>query len=73
MVGRFVDTLQPVRAYELADTVCGSHVRSWFRRLDAIFSNLAIGNKITVVTTVAQTVGLRSPDHSRHPPDRDFT
>ena len=44
-----------------------SHVRSWFRRCDTNFPHL------TVVPTVSQTVGLRSPDHTRHPPDRDFT
>ena len=29
--------------------------------------------KITVVPTVIRTVGLRSPDRSRHPRDREFT
>ena len=32
-----------------------------------------IWDKVTVVATVTQTVDLRSPDRSRHPPDRKIT
>jgi len=36
-------------------------------------STFGVWDKVTVVPTVTETVGLRSPDRSRHPPDRDFT
>ena len=32
-----------------------------------------IWDKVTVVSTVVLTISLRFPDHSRHPPDHDFT
>ena len=32
-----------------------------------------IWDKVTVVYTVIETVRLRSPDRSRHPPDKDIT
>ena len=37
------------------------------------FPIFGIWDKVTVVHTATRTVGLRSPDRSRHPPDPDFT
>ncbi len=50
-----------------------SYLRFCFRKRDAEFLTFGVWDKITVVPTVTRTVGLRSPDRSRHPPDRDFT
>ena len=49
------------------------HVQLRRRPPSAKFSTFGIWDKVTVVYTVNQTVGLRSPDRSRRPPDREFT
>ena len=40
------------------------HVRFWFWRCDGKFLKFGIWDKVTVVPTVCQTIGLRSPDRS---------